>query len=119
MKSTSACQLDHIPQDLQQDTAENTDGGHAGYRKWCKACVEGRVVGSPHQLDPEKDERTLPIKSFDCAGMTQEGTDMFLILAVRDSSGSTPATCFEYKDRNVCAVRFVAGMFERAGAFVE
>ena len=92
-KNRSGRQLDHIPQDLQQDTPKNTDGGRGQVRNWYKACVEGRAVGSPQVtflLDPKS-------------------------LVARDAFCFTPATCCEPKSRNAYAVRFLVGMFERPG----
>ena len=42
--------------------------GHAVYRSWCAACVEGRGVGGQHRielLEEEERERTTPIVAFD------------------------------------------------------
>ena len=48
----------------QKDIDEHEAGGHATYRRWCEACVEGRGVGEPH-LRAKKQESTIPILAFD------------------------------------------------------
>ena len=62
---------------------EHEDSGHAVYRSWCAACVEGRGVGGQHRielLEEEKRERTIPIVAFDYGFLTQENADTFQIL---------------------------------------
>ena len=34
----------------QADIDEHEAGGHATYRTWCEACVEGRGIGEPHLM---------------------------------------------------------------------
>ncbi len=33
----------------QKNIDEHESGGHATYRTWCEACVEGRGTGGPHR----------------------------------------------------------------------
>ena len=42
--------------------------GHAVYRSWCAARVEGRGVGGQHRMEQLKEERerTTPFVAFDC-----------------------------------------------------
>ncbi len=46
------CQPQRIIKDpgmpSQADIDEQEAGGHATYRTWCEACVEGRGIGEPH-----------------------------------------------------------------------
>ena len=45
----------------------NNDSGHAVYRSWCAACVQGRGVGGQHRielLEEEERERATPIVAF-------------------------------------------------------
>ena len=46
------CQPQRIARDpgipSQRDVDEHEAGGHATYRAWCEACVEGRGVGNLH-----------------------------------------------------------------------
>ena len=76
---------------------EHEDSGHAVYRSWCAACVEGRGVVVQHRtelLEEEERERTTPIVAFDYGFLTQENADPFPILICRESrSGQTGATC--------------------------
>ena len=51
-----------------REKQEHEDSGHAVYRSWCAACVEGRGVGGQHRielLEEEERERTTPIVAFD------------------------------------------------------
>ena len=79
-----------------RDKQEHEDSGHAVYRSWCAACVEGRGVGGQHRielLEEEERERTTPIVAFNYGSMTQENADTFPILFCRDSRyGQTGAT---------------------------
>ena len=46
---------------------DKEDSGHAVYRSWCAACVEGGGVGGQHGielLEEEERERTTPIVAF-------------------------------------------------------
>ena len=52
---------------------EHEDSGHAVYRSWCAACVEGRGVGGQHRielLEEDERERTTPIVAFDLGFLT-------------------------------------------------
>ena len=50
-----------------REKQEHDDSGHAVYRSWCAACVEGRG-GGQHRielLEQEEGERTTPIVAFE------------------------------------------------------
>ena len=69
-------------------SSENEYSGHAVYRSWCAACVEGRGVGGQHRielLEEEERERTTPIAAFVYGLTTQEKEDTFPILICPDS----------------------------------
>ena len=84
-----------------REKQEPEDSGHAVYRNWRAACVEGRGVGGQHRIELlEKEEREIstPIVAFDYGSMTPESADTFLILVCPDSRyGQTGATCWERK----------------------
>ena len=66
-----------------REKQEHEDSGHAVYRSWCAACVEGRGVGGQHRielLEQQERERTTPIVAFDHCFLTQENADTFPIL---------------------------------------
>ena len=70
-----------------REKQEHEDCGHAVFRTWCAACVEGRGVGGQHRielLEEEEGERTTPIVAFYCGFLTQENADTFPILICRD-----------------------------------
>ena len=50
-----------------REKQEHEDSGHAVYRSWCAACVEGRGVGGQHRIEllEEESERTTQIVAFD------------------------------------------------------
>ena len=56
----------------QKDIDEHEAGGHATYRTWCEACVEGRGVGEPH-LRGKKQESKIPVLVFDYLFATSGG----------------------------------------------
>ena len=61
-----------------RETQEHEDSGHAVYRSWCAACVEGRGVGAQHRIELlEEEEREImtPIITFDYGFLTQENAD--------------------------------------------
>ena len=63
-----------------REKQEHEDAGHAVYRIWCAACVEGRGVGGQHRielLEEEESERTTPIVAFDYGFLTQETQTLF------------------------------------------
>ena len=67
---------------------EHEDSGHAVYKSWCAACVEGRGVGGQPRielLDEEERDRTTPIVACDYGFMTQENADTLPVLICRDS----------------------------------
>ena len=80
---------------------EHEDSGHAVYRSWCAACIEGPGIGGQHRierLEEEERERRTPIVAFDYGLLTQENADTLPILICRDSRyGQTGATCCERK----------------------
>ena len=56
-----------------REKQEHEDSGHAVYRSWYAACVEGRGVSGQHRvelLEEEERERTTPIVAFDCGFLT-------------------------------------------------
>ena len=56
-----------------REKQEHEDSGHAVYRSWCAASVEGRGVGGQHRnelLEEEERERTTPIAAFDYGFLT-------------------------------------------------
>ena len=64
---------------------EHEDSGHAVYRNWCAACVEGRGVGGQHRIEllgEEERERTTPIVLFGYDFVAQENVDTFPIFFV-------------------------------------
>ena len=91
-----------------REKQEHGDSGHAVYRSWCAACVEGRGVGGQHRLElVEKEEReiTTPIVACDHGFLAQENADTFPILICRDSKyGQTGATCCERKGLTACFI---------------
>ena len=48
-----------------REKQEHEDSGHAVYRSWCAACVEGRGVGGQHRIELlEEEERERTTRSF-------------------------------------------------------
>ena len=95
-----------------REKQEHEDSGHAVYRSWCAACVEGRGVGGQHRIElmeeEEERERTLRFVAFDYGFLTQENADTFPILICRDSRyGETGATCCERKGPTVYSFLFL------------
>ena len=87
---------------MSREEQEHEDYGHAVYRSWCAACVEGRGVGRQHlQVEPleeQERERTLPMVAFDCGFLTHEKADTFPTLFCRDNRhGQTGAMGCERK----------------------
>ena len=93
-----------------REKQEREDSGHAVYKSWCAACVEGRGVGGEHRielLEEEEREMTTPIVAFDYRFRTQENADTFAILVCRDSrNGQTGATCCERKGPTAYSISF-------------
>ena len=61
-----------------REKQEHEDSGHAVYRSWCAACVEGRGVGGQHRiglLEKDERERTTPIVAFDHTGKRRHGSN--------------------------------------------
>ena len=100
-----------------REKQDHEDSGHAVYRSWCAACVEGRGVGGQHRIElleeEEERERTTPIVAFDCGLLTRENTDTFPILICRDSRyGQTEATCCERQGPTAYSISFLAGFIK-------
>ena len=102
-----------------REKQEHEDSGHAIYRSWCAACVEGRGGGGHRRielLEEEERERTTPIVAFDYGFLTQENADTFPILICRDSRyGQTGATCCERKGPTAYSISFVVGFIKDLG----
>ena len=92
------------------------DSGHAVYRSWCAACVEGRGVGGQHRielLEEDERERTTPIVACEYGFLTQENADTFPILICRDIRyGQTGATCCERKGPTAYSISFLVGFIK-------
>ena len=55
-----------------REKQEHEDSGHAVYRSWCAACVEGPGVGGQHRIEllEGERERTTSIVLFDYGYLT-------------------------------------------------
>ena len=42
-----------------REKQEHEDSGHAVYRSWCAACVDGRGAGGQHRIELLEEERRL------------------------------------------------------------
>ena len=102
-----------------REKQEHEDSGHAVYRSWCAACVEGRGVGGQHRielLEEEERERTNPIVAFDYGFLKQENSDTFPIVISRDSRyGQAGATCCERKGPAAYSISFLVGFIKDLG----
>ena len=102
-----------------REKQEHEDSGHAVYRSWCAACVEGRGVCGQHRielLEEEERERTTPIAACDYGFLTQENADTFPILICRDSRyGQTGATCRERKGPTAYSISFLVEFIQDIG----
>ena len=102
-----------------REKQEHEDSGHAVYRNWCAACVEGRGVGGQHRnalLQEEERERTTSIVAFDYGFMTQESAGTLPILMCRHGRyGQTGATCCERKGPTAYSISFLAGCTKYLG----
>ena len=102
-----------------REKQEHEDTGHAVYRSWCAACVEGRGVGGQHRielLEEEEREKTTPIAAFGYGFLTQENADTFPILTCRDSRyGQTGATCCERKGPTAYSISLLVGFIKDLG----
>ena len=85
----------------QKDIDEHEAGGHATYRSWCEACVEGRGVGEPH-LRAKKQESTIPILAFDYLFVTS-GDE------VKTRGETTPLEMEEHKMKILVAIDTTSG----------
>ena len=94
--------------------------GHAVYRSWCAACVEGRGVGGQHRielLEEEERERTTPNVAFDYGFLRQGNADTFPITICRDNRyGQTGATCCERKRPTAYSISFFVGFINDLGS---
>ena len=101
-----------------REKQEHEDSGHAVYRSWCAACVEGRGVGGQHRielLEEEARERTTPIVAFDYGFLTEKRRHVSNS-GCRDSRyGQTVATCCERKGPTAYSVSFLVGFIEDLG----
>ena len=71
-----------------REKQQHEDPGHAVYRNWCAACVEGRGVSGQHQIElseEEERETTTHTLAFDHGCMTQKNADTFPSLICQDS----------------------------------
>ena len=106
-----------------REEQEHEDSGHAVYRSWCAACVEGRGVGGQHRIEPleqQERERTTPIVAFDYCFLTQENADTFPILICRDCRYSqTRATRCERKGPTAYSISFLVGFASKNLVFAE
>ena len=80
----------------QKGIDEHEAGGHATYRRWCEACVEGRGIGEPH-LRAKKQESRIPILAFDYLFVTS-GDE------IKTREDSTPQDMEEYKMKILVAI---------------
>ena len=80
-----------------REKQEHDDSGHAVYRTWCVAFVEGRADGVQNRIESLGEverERTTPTVAFDDGDSTHEDADMLPFLMCRDSGyGRTRSTC--------------------------
>ena len=105
-----------------KEKQENEVSGHAVYRSWCAACVEGRGVGGQRRIvileeeEQEERERTTPIVAFDYGFLTQVTADTCPILICRDSKcGQTGETCCERKSPTAYSISFLVGIIKDLG----
>ena len=109
------CQPQRIVRDpgmpSQKDIDEHEAGGHAEYRTWCEACVEGRGTGTPH-CRGKGQESKVPVLASDYLFITPESKiasrdeldlseieacDMKILVAVDTTSGSVFAHVVQKK----------------------
>ena len=80
-----------------REKQEHDDSGHAVYRSFCAAFVDGREVGVQNRIESlgeEESERTTRTVAFDDGDSTHEDADTLPFLMGRDSEyGRTGATC--------------------------
>ena len=104
-----------------REKQEREDSGHAVYRSWCAACVEGRGVGRQHRIElveEEERERKTPIVAFEYGFLTQENAHTFPILICRDSRyGQTGASCCERKGPTAYSISFISCRFHQRSWF--
>ena len=103
----------------RREREEHEDSCHANFRSWCKVCVEARGLGNQHReahLDDDEKEQQVPTVGFDYYYMSQNETDTFPNLAVRDQRlGFYAATCVPAKGAGSYAVSFLVGVWRDLG----
>ena len=85
----------------QKEIDEHEAGGHATYRRWCEACVEGRCIGEPRHR-ARKQESKIPILAFDFLFVTS-GDD------IKTRDDTTPLETEEYKMEILVAIDTTSG----------
>ena len=90
----------------RREEQEHEGYGHAVYRSWCAAYVEGRGVGG-------RKEANNPNGSFFCCFLTQETADTFPILICLDNRhGQTGVTCCERKGSTAFFTRLIVDLIK-------
>ena len=120
LKSRSDCQLDHIPEDPQQESAPNTKmedmlSAESGATRVWKA--ELGVHMPPFSSILTRMSVPYPLwRSTPPFVVTQEGADTFSILVARDSKfGFSAATSCESRGLHAYAVSFLVDMLRHFG----
>ena len=94
-----------------REKQEHEDSGHAVYRSWCAACVEGRV-GRRRRKRKDDSDRSFRLRFSD----TGKRRHTFPILICRDSRyGQTGATCCERKGPTAYSIPFLVGFIKDLG----
>ena len=98
-----------------REKQEHEDSGHAVYRSWRAACVEGRGVGGQHRielLEEEERERTTPIVRF---RLRFSDTGKRILICRDTRYGQTGATCCERKGPTADSISFLVGFIKDLG----
>ena len=90
---------------------EHEESGHAVYRNWSAAHVEGRRSGGPHRIELLGARRNNSNVSFDYLFMKQGHTGTFPILSLV----KTGATCCERKGTTAYSISFLVGIIKDLG----
>ena len=102
-----------------REKQEHDDSGHAVYRTWCVAFVEGRADGGQNRIESlceEERERTTPTVALDDGDSTHEDADTLPFLICRDSGyGRTGATCCSRKDPTAYSISILVGFIKDFG----
>ena len=53
----------HPKNPTSREKEEHEDSGHAVYRSWCAACVEGPIVGGQHRIELMEEEEKERLRS--------------------------------------------------------